>query len=132
MCKNCGCGTIPAKIEKICSCENVHFKKLENGFLKPKIFIADCTPYMSFLRHMVHTNERAHQDLQERFLDPKVILQYDFYHGCMSFTAKTPLGFFGPLLVLFKFLYIEFEIEHVEKPRNLYIHKPIIHASSAA
>ena len=125
MCKNCGCDTFPVKNEKICSCEIVHFKKLENGFLKVKIFIADFTLYMSFLRHMVHTDERAHQDLQKRFFDPKVILQYDFYHECMSFTVKTLLGFFGPLFVLFESLYMDFQIDHVEKPRNLYFYNSI-------
>ena len=96
MCKNCGCYTFTVKNEKICSCEIVHIKKLENGFLKLKIFIADFTLYMSFLRHMVHTDERAHQDLQKRFFDPKVILQYDFYHECMSFTAKIVYGLMIP------------------------------------
>ena len=71
---------------------------------------------MSFLRHMVHTDERAHQDLQKNFFDPKVILQYDFYHGCMLFSAKTPLGFSSHLLILFESLYMDFEIDHVEKP----------------
>ena len=51
---------------------------------------------MSFLRHMADTHERAHQDLQKRFFDPKVILQYDFYHECMSFTAKIVYGFMIP------------------------------------
>ena len=46
--------------------------------------------------------------------------------------GENTLGFFRPLLVLFKFLYIDFDIDHVEKPRNLYFHKPIIHDSSAA
>ena len=96
MCKNCGCDTFPVKNEKICSCEIVHFKKLENGFLKVKIFIADFTLYMSFLPHMVHTNERAHQDLQKRFFHLKVILQYDFYHRFMPFSVKTVYGFMDP------------------------------------
>ena len=57
---------------------------------------ADFTLYMSFLRHMADTHERAYQDLQKRFFDPKVILQYDFYHECMSFTAKIVYGFMIP------------------------------------
>ena len=132
MCKNCGCDTFPFKNEKICSCEIVHFKKLENRFLKLKIFIADFTLYMSFLRHMVHTDERAYQDLQKRFFHLKVILQYDFYQECMSFMVKTLMGFFGPLLVHFEPLYIDFHIGHLEKPPNLYFHKSIFLGSSAA
>ena len=79
MSENCGCDTFPVENEKIRSCENVHLKKLENGFLKPKM----------------------------------LILQSDFYLWCMSFTAKTPLGFFTHLLILFKFLNIDFEISPI-------------------
>ena len=94
-------------------------------------WFADFTLYMSFLCHMANTHERAYQDLQKKFFDPKVILQYDFYQDCMSFTVKILLDFFGPLLVLFKLIYVDFHIDHVEKPPNLHFYKPIFNGSSA-
>ena len=86
----------------------------------------------SLLNPMRHPNERAHQDLQKRFFVKNVILQMHFYLECMSFTADTLLGFFAPLMVLFKILYIDIHIDDIEKPRNLYFHKHIFQAPSAA
>ena len=94
--------------------------------------MANLSIIRSILNPMRHPNERAHQDLQKRFLVQNSILQIHFYLECMSFTAETLLGFFAPLMVLFKVLYIDFYIDDIEKPRNLYFHKHIIRASSAA
>ena len=46
--------------------------------------------------------------------------------------GEKSLWFYGPLLVLFKLVYVDFQIGHLEKPPNLYFYKSIFLGSSAA
>ena len=46
--------------------------------------------------------------------------------------GENSLWFYGPLLVLFKLVYVDFQIEHLQKPPNLYFYKSIFLASSVA
>ena len=46
--------------------------------------------------------------------------------------GENSLWFYGPLLVLFKLVYVDFQIDHLEKPPNLYFYKSIFLASSVA
>ena len=94
--------------------------------------MANLSIIRSIFYPMLHPNERPHQDLQKRFLVENCILQIHYYLGYTSFTAETLLGFFAPLMVLFKVLYVDVEIGDIEKSRNLYFHKHLIQASSAA
>ena len=46
--------------------------------------------------------------------------------------GENSIWFYGPLLVLFKFVYVDFQIEHLQKPPNLYFYKSIFLALSVA
>ena len=65
------------------------------------------------------------------FLTQKWFFNMIFITSVCHF-GENSLWFYIPLLVLFKLIYLDFHIGHLEKPPNLYFHKSIFRASSAA